>query len=245
MARVVVTGATAGFGEAIARAFVARGDDVWGTGRREDRLEALAGELGDRFRPLSFDLLDPEASRRAVADLDIDVLVSNAGLALGTAKAWETDLADWETMIATNCTALARLIRLVLPGMVARNSGHLVQIGSVSSDVPYVGGNVYGSTKAFVALLSRNLRADLVGTGVRVTNIEPGAAETEFSVVRLKGDADRAKAVYKGFRPLDAADIADAVVWAVGRPPHVDVSLIQLYPTAQAQGGLLLDRQPQ
>src|SRR5262245_125380 len=147
MARVVVTGATAGFGEAITRAFVARGDEVWGTGRRQDRLDALARELGARFHPLWFDLLDAAATERAVAQLEIDVPFSNAGLALGTGKAWETDLGDWERMIATNCTALARLVRFVLPRMVARGSGHLVQIGSVSSDVPYVGGNVYGATK--------------------------------------------------------------------------------------------------
>jgi len=243
MARVLVTGATAGFGEAIAREFVARGDDVWGTGRRAERLHGLATELGDRFHPLPFDLLDPEATRRAVADLEVDVLVSNAGLALGTAKAWETDLADWETMIATNCAALARLVRFVLPGMVARKAGHLVMIGSVSSDVPYVGGNVYGATKAFVAMFSRNLRAELLGTGVRVTNVEPGAAETEFSVVRYKGAEDKAKAVYAGYRPLDAKDVADTVVWAVDRPPHVSVARIEIYPTAQAQSGTVLARE--
>jgi NADP-dependent 3-hydroxy acid dehydrogenase YdfG len=242
MARILVTGATAGFGEAIARRFAHRGDEVWGTGRRQERLDALARELGDRFRPLCFDLRDAGATTRALAGLDPDVLVSNAGLALGTGKAWEADLEDWETMIATNVTALARVARLILPAMVARRSGHVVHIGSVSSEVPYVGGNAYGATKAFVAQFSRNLRADLVGTGVRLTNIEPGLAETEFSVVRYKGDADRAKAVYRGLEPLRADDIAECVTWAVDRPPHVDVSLIQIFPTAQAAGGVLLDR---
>lgn len=247
MRTVLVTGATAGFGEAMTRTFLLHGDRVIGTGRRAERLEALAAELGSRFYPLCFDVTDREATFRAIESLgdpwsDIDVLVNNAGLALGVGKAWETDLDEWDTMIGTNCRGLATITRFVLPGMVARKRGHVVNIGSIAATQPYAGANVYGATKAFVGQLTRDLRIDLVGTNVRVTLIEPAAAETEFSVVRFGGDEGRAASVYEGFDPLTAEDVAEAVRWATSQPAHVNVSRIELYPTAQAAGGLAFHR---
>jgi 3-hydroxy acid dehydrogenase / malonic semialdehyde reductase len=244
MARVaLVTGASSGFGEGIARALVAAGDTVIGTARRADRLEALARELGDRFRPLPFDLRDAEATTRALESVpELDLLVNNAGLALGIGRVPEADPADWETMIATNCLALARVTRLVVPKMVARGRGDIVNVGSIAATHAYPGGNVYGATKAFVRQFSANLRADLHGTGLRVTLLEIAAAETEFSLVRFKGDQERARAVYKGFTPLSAEDVARAVTWAVDQPPHVDVAVIELWPTAQAPGGPVYHR---
>lgn len=249
MARtVLITGATAGFGAAMARLFVEAGDRVIGTGRRADRLEQLDRELGSPFLPLAFDVSDRTAVETALGGLtdpwrEIDILVNNAGLALGTEPEWEADLDDQQTMIATNCSGLVAVTRLVLPGMVERRRGHVVNIGSIAGTSPYPGGNVYGATKAFVAQFSRNLRIDLVGTNVRVTNIEPAAAETEFSLVRFKGAAERAAAVYQGFQPLTADDVAQAVLWACDQPPHVNISRIELYPTAQAAGGLVVHRE--
>jgi NADP-dependent 3-hydroxy acid dehydrogenase YdfG len=242
---VLVTGATSGFGEVVARRLALRGERVIAVGRRAERLATLAHATGARALPL--DVTDRAAVDAALAALEgpwaeIDVLVNSAGLALGLAKGFEAAWDDWERMIATNCTALAYVTRQVLPGMVARGRGHVVNLGSVAAHVPYVGGNVYGATKAFVAQLSANLRAELVGTGVRLTLVEIGAAETEFSLVRFGGDEARAKAVYQGFRPLTADDVGDAIVWACDQPAHVDVSRIELYPTAQAAGGMLYHR---
>jgi 3-hydroxy acid dehydrogenase / malonic semialdehyde reductase len=240
---VMVTGASSGFGEAISRRLVAAGDEVLGTGRRVERLQALADELGPRFRPVPFDLRDPAAGEAAIRDAGaLDVLVNNGGLALGLGRAQDADLVDWETMIATNCAALARLTRFALPGMIERGRGHVVNVGSVAAHVAYAGGNVYGATKAFVRQLSANLRADLVGTGVRVTLVEPAAAETEFSLVRFHGDADKASAVYQGFTPLSADDVAASVQWALDQPPHVVVATIELWPQAQAPAGTLYVR---
>jgi 3-hydroxy acid dehydrogenase/malonic semialdehyde reductase len=244
---VLVTGATAGFGESMARRFVAAGDRVIGTGRRGERLDALRAELGDAFLPLCFDVTDRAATEAALAGLSggwegIDVLVNNAGLALGIGRAPEADVDEWETMIATNCAALARVTRLVTPGMVARKRGHVVNIGSIAADHAYPGGNVYGATKAFVRQFTANLRADLHGTGIRVTVVEPAAAETEFSVVRFAGDAERAKSIYRGFRPLGADDVAEAVIWVCDQPDHVNVARIELWPTAQAPGGPVYHR---
>ncbi len=236
-----VTGASSGFGAAIARRFARDGARVIVSGRRADRLEELAGSLGGRAFPLVLDVRDRDAVERAIAALPpdwaaVDVLVNNAGLALGLEPAQRASLDDWETMIDTNCKGLVFCTRALLPGMVARGRGHVVNIGSVAGNYPYPGGNVYGSTKAFVGQFSLNLRADLLGTGVRVTVIEPGMAETEFSLVRFEGDAARAKDVYKGVHPMSADDIADAVAWCVTRPPHVNVNRVEVMPTQQAFG---------
>lgn len=238
---VLVTGASAGFGAAIARRFVVEGHRVVASARRRDRLEALAEELGDRLWPVELDVRDRPAIGRTIADLpddfaDVDVLVNNAGLALGLEPAQDADLDDWEQMLDTNCRGLVTCTRAVLPGMVHRRRGHVINLGSIAGSYPYPGGNVYGATKAFVHQFSLNLRSDLHGTGVRVTCVEPGMAETEFSVVRLGGDRDRADAVYAGMQPLTAEDIAESVYWTASQPAHVNVNTIELMPTAQSFG---------
>jgi 3-hydroxy acid dehydrogenase/malonic semialdehyde reductase len=235
---VLVTGATSGFGEATAERLAGEGARLVVAGRRTDRLDALVRRVGVPALALPLDVRDRSAVERAVAGLPaafaaVDVLVNNAGLALGIEPAHRASLDDWERMIDTNVRGLAVLTRLLLPGMVERGRGHVVNVGSVAGSYPYPGGNVYGATKAFVHQFSLNLRADVVGTGVRVTSVEPGMAETEFSLVRL-GDEDRARQVYEGLTPLAAADVADAIVWAVTRPAHVNVNVIELMPSAQA-----------
>ncbi|HMV67004.1 MAG TPA: SDR family oxidoreductase [Myxococcota bacterium] len=245
---LLVTGATSGFGEAVARRFIAAGARVIGTGRRADRLDALAAELGDRFLPLTFDVTDRPATDAALASLtgpwaEIDVLVNNAGLAMGLEPAWQVDMADWDVMIATNCTALAYMTRKVLPGMVARGRGHVVNLSSVAATRPYPGGNVYGATKAFVSQLSDNLRADLIGHPIRVTAIEPGLCQTEFSLVRFKGDAARAEAPYRGVQPLSADDVAETVWWAVTLPAHININRMEVMPVMQAFGPFVIHRE--
>ncbi|MBX6421460.1 MAG: SDR family oxidoreductase [Nevskia sp.] len=236
---VFVTGASSGFGAAIARRFAAEGHVVVAAARRTERLHELKKEFGARLLPLTLDVRDRAAVERAVAQLppafaDIDVLVNNAGLALGLEPAQRTDPEDWERMVDTNVKGLMYCTRAVLPGMVARDRGHVVNIGSVAGEWPYPGGNVYGATKAFVRQFSLNLRADLLGTRVRVSEIEPGMAQTEFSLVRFGGDASRASAVYQGVQPLTAEDVAETVHWVVSRPPHVNVNTVSLMPIGQA-----------
>lgn len=236
---VFITGATAGFGAAMARTFAGNGHRVLIAGRREDRLDALAAELGANVRSVPLDVTDKAAIDAALAALpadwrDIDVLINNAGLALGIKPAHEASLDDWETMIATNCRGLVTMTRAVLPRMVERNTGLIVNLGSVAGHYPYPGGNVYGATKAFVEQFTLNLRADLVGTGVRATNIAPGlCGGTEFSNVRFKGDDTAAAKVYEGTTPLTAEDIAATAYWIATLPPHVNVNLIELMPTCQ------------
>ena len=235
---VLVTGATAGFGAAMARVFVQNGHHVIAAGRRAERLEALAAELGPTLLPLTLDVTDKAAIHAALAALpaawqDIDVLINNAGLALGIKGAHEASLEDWETMIATNCTGLVTITRALLPGMVERGRGTIINLGSVAGAYPYPGGNVYGATKAFVEQFTLNLRADLIGTGVRATNIAPGlCGGTEFSNVRLKDDAAAAK-VYEGTTPLTAEDIANTAFWIATLPQHINVNSIELMPTCQ------------
>ena len=236
---IFVTGASSGFGAAIARRFASAGSQVVATARRLDRLKDLAAELGPQLLPVTLDVRD----RGAVADVigglpaqfaEIDVLVNNAGAALGLSPAQDADLDDWDQMIDTNCKGLAYCTRAVLPGMVARRRGHVVNLGSVAGTYPYPGGNAYGGTKAFVHQFSLDLRSDLHGTGVRVTCIEPGLADTEFSLVRFGGDRARADAVYAGMQPLTADDIAESVYWAATLPPHVNVNTVELMPVAQS-----------
>ena len=243
-----VTGATAGFGRTISRRFIADGHRVIGTGRRADRQAALHAELGDRFFPLPMDVTDlpavdalpgtlPEAWR------DIDVLVNNAGLALGTDPAQTADLADWDRMVGTNISGLIHMTRALLPAMVARNSGTIINLGSTAGRYPYPGGHVYCASKAFVEQFSLCLRADLVGTGVRVTTLMPGmVGGTEFSAVRFHGDQTRADAVYQNAKPLDDHDVAEAVHWVVNLPPHVNINSIEMMPTCQAPGPLAVKR---
>ncbi len=241
-----VTGATSGFGRAIALRLAGEGARVVVCGRRGERLAELGRELGDRALPLVLDVRDRSAVESAAAALpapfaEIDVLVNNAGLALGLEPAHRSSLDDWETMIDTNCKGLVTCTRALLPGMVERDRGHVVNIGSVAATYPYPGGNVYGATKAFVHQFSQNLKADLLGTKVRVTVIEPGMAETEFSLVRLK-DPEKARAVYAGLQPLGGDDIAESVLWCVTRPPHINVNVLELMPTAQAFGPFAIHR---
>lgn len=236
---VFITGASAGFGAEMARTFVKHGHQVVISGRRKDRLDALAAELGDLALPLAMDVTCKESINEAMSVLpqswrQVDVLINNAGLALGTQPAHEAPLADWETMIATNCTGLVTMTRAVLPSMVERGSGLIINLGSVAGHFPYPGGNVYGATKAFVDQFTLNLRADLAGTGVRATNLAPGlCGGTEFSNVRFKGDDAAAAKVYEGTVPLTAADIAETAYWIATLPAHININMIEMMPTCQ------------
>lgn len=236
---VLITGATSGFGDAAVRRFVLDGATVIAAGRRTDKLRALQAALGDAIVPLELDVRSRSEVVRAIDTLpqnvaDIDVLVNNAGLAVGLEPAQAALLDDWDAMVDTNVKGLMYLTRAVLPGMVARERGHIINIGSTAAEFPYPGGNVYGATKAFVYQFSLNLRADLLGTKVRVTDIEPGTSGgTEFSHVRFKGDRTKADAVYAGTTPLSAYDVADAIHWVATRPAHVNVNSMQLMPVDQ------------
>ncbi|MES9992071.1 MAG: SDR family oxidoreductase [Candidatus Thiodiazotropha sp.] len=246
---VLITGASSGFGEACARRFAAQGCDLVLCARRLQRLEALASSLpaSSRLHLQQLDVTDREAVVSFVERLpkgfrEIDVLLNNAGLALGMEPAHEANLDDWETMVDTNIKGLIRMTRHILPGMVERRRGHIVNIGSTAANWPYPGSNAYGGSKAFVKQFSRGLRADLLGTPVRVTNIEPGLAETEFSLVRLKGDEQKADSVYTNTHPLGAEDIAEIVYWVTSLPPHVNVNMLEVMPVCQGWGPMAIDR---
>ncbi|HZX25940.1 MAG TPA: SDR family NAD(P)-dependent oxidoreductase [Telluria sp.] len=236
---VFITGASSGFGAEMARRFVRHGHQVVASGRREDRLNQLAAELGENCLPVPMDVTDKKSIENALAVMpqswrQVDVLVNNAGLALGTQPAHEASLDDWETMIDTNCRGLVTMTRALLPSMVERGAGLVINIGSVAGHYPYPGGNVYGATKAFVEQFTLNLRADLVGTGVRATNIAPGlCGGTEFSNVRFKGNDAAASKVYEGTTPLTAEDVAEAALWVATLPPHVNINNIEMMPTCQ------------
>lgn len=246
---VLITGASAGFGAAMCRVFATAGYDVVGAARRLDKLQALADELGNRFYPLEMDVSNTESIRNALESLpeefsEIDCLINNAGLALGLDKASEADFADWETMIHTNIIGLTFLTRQVLPQMVARNQGYIMNLGSIAGTYPYPGGNVYGATKAYVRQFSLNLRADLAGTNVRVSNIEPGlCGGTEFSNVRFKGDDERAAKLYENVQFIRPEDIAETALWLYRRPAHMNVNSIEIMPVAQTFGALPVSRE--
>jgi 3-hydroxy acid dehydrogenase/malonic semialdehyde reductase len=247
---VLVTGATSGFGVAIARLFVANGHRVVAAGRRPDRLDKLRDELGaEHLHPIVLDVRDRAAVSRAIDELPpewaaLDLLVNNAGLALGLELAQHANLDDWEVVVDTNVKGLMYVTHAVLPGMIARGRGHIINIGSTAGEWPYPAGNVYGATKAFVRQLSLNLKADLFGTPLRVTDIEPGlAGGTEFSNVRFSGDDQKAAAVYAGAKVLTPEDIAEAVHWVATLPAHVNVNVLQLMAVCQSFGPLQVDRQ--
>ena len=245
---ILVTGASAGFGKAICRAFVQAGFSVIGAARRLDKLEALKAELGENFYPLQMYVSDTAKVDAALATLptdwaQIDLLVNNAGLALGLEPAHKANFDDWLTMIQTNVIGLAYLTRQILPQMVARNQGHIINLGSIAGTYPYPGGNVYGATKAFVEQFSLNLRADLAGTAIRVTNVEPGlCGGTEFSNVRFKGDDEKAASVYAGTQAIQPEDIANTILWISQQPAHVNINRIEIMPVSQSFSALNVAR---
>ena len=243
---ILITGASAGFGEALARQLVAKGHRVIGCARRAEKLDAIAQSLGEAFFPLVMDVSDTESIEAALAKLPadfrtIDVLVNNAGLALGTEPAYKAQLDDWMRMVDTNIKGLMALTHAILSAMVERNSGYIINLGSIAGTWPYYGGNVYGATKAFVQQFSLNLRADLLGTKVRVSNLEPGnVGGTEFSNIRYHGDEEKAAKVYEGFKSMSAEDIADILVWLIESPAHVNVNRLEVMPVAQTYNGLTI-----
>lgn len=245
---VLITGATSGFGRATARRFAAGGWRIIATGRRVERLRQLASELGtDRVYGAAFDIRDGQAMEAAMTGLpadwrEVDLLVNNAGLALGTAPAQQANLGQWLQMIDTNVTALSRMTYLMLPALIKRR-GAIINISSIAARYPYSGGNVYGATKAFVSQLSLGLRSDLAGTGVRVTTVEPGLAETEFTLVRTGGDQVASDTLYKGAHPITEDDIADTLWWIANLPPHLNVNRIELMPVSQSFAGLQIARE--
>lgn len=241
---IFITGATSGIGEGCARKFAAMGSNLILNGRNTEKLESLKKELtaqGVEVLTLPFDVRDRKAMQQAVDSLQgqwkhVDVLINNAGLVIGMDKEHEGSLDEWDIVIDTNIKALLAMTRLIAPGMVERGCGHVINIGSIAGDAAYAGGSVYCATKAAVKALSDGLRIDLVNTPVRVTNIKPGMVETNFSVIRFRGDQDKADAVYKGIRPLTGDDIADVVYYAASAPAHVQIAEVLVMPTYQATG---------
>ena len=246
---VLITGASAGFGKLACKLFVQNGYRVIGAARRMDKLSALKDELGDNFLPLQMDMTDKNSINNALSEIPddwqkIELLVNNAGLALGLEPAYKCDFADWEQMIATNVLGLSYLTRQILPKMVERKKGHIINIGSIAGTYPYPGGNVYGATKAFVKQFSRNLRADLAGTRVRVSNIEPGlCGDTEFSNVRFKWDNEKAAQVYENVEFVKPDDIAEIILWIFRQPEYVNINSIEVMPVAQSFAALPIYRE--
>jgi len=244
---VLISGATSGFGRETARLFVRNGWKVIGTGRRADRLADLAGELGEAFCPVAFDITDEDQMRAVLGGLPealrgIDILVNNAGLALGTASAPATKLSDWKTMVETNITGLLAITDLVLPGLIERK-GMIVNLSSIAANWPYPGGNVYAGTKAFLRQFSLGLRSDLHGTGVRVTSIEPGLCESEFTLVRTGGDREAYDALYGGANAIQPEDIANTIYWIATQPRHLNVNSLELMPVSQSWAGWQIARE--
>ncbi|MDO5687115.1 MAG: SDR family NAD(P)-dependent oxidoreductase [Neisseria sp.] len=246
---VLITGASAGFGAAACRFMVEKGFHVIGAARRMDKLQQLRAELGERFLPLAMDVSDFTSVDSALSGLpesfaEIELLVNNAGLALGLEPAHQAQFADWLQMINTNIIGLTYLTRQILPQMVAKKRGHIINIGSIAGTYPYPGGNVYGASKAYVKQFSRNLRADLAGTHVRVSNIEPGlCGDTEFSNVRFKGDDERAEKLYANVEYIRPEDIAEMIWWIYSRPAHVNINSVEVMPTAQSCAALNVYRE--
>lgn len=245
---ILITGATSGFGRASAELFRSNGWQLIVTGRRKDRLQEMQATLGkENVHIAAFDVRDRQQVEDMVQAIpekfrDIDILLNNAGLALGLGPAQEADLDQWETMVDTNIKGLLFMTRRILPMMVARGTGHVINLGSIAGSWPYPGGNTYGATKAFVQQFSRNMRTDLQGTGIRVTNIEPGLAESEFSIVRFGGDAAKAATVYEGTKPLTPLDIAEIIYWTASRPAHVNINCVEVMPVCQSWGNLSITR---
>ena len=242
-----ITGASSGFGLALTRRIAKAGGKVIALGRRAERLDALRAELGDAILPLALDIRDEAGVRQAIDTLPaefaaIDILFNNAGLAAGLSKAQAADFQDWKTMIDTNIVGFSTVTHALLPGMVARNRGHIVNMSSVAASYPYLGGAVYGGSKAFVRQFSLSLRSDLLGTAVKVTSVEPGMCDTEFSEVRFGGDRALADAVYRDMKPLSADDVALTVESVLRLPEHVNVNTIEIMPVQQAFAGFAVDR---
>ena len=244
---IFITGATSGFGFAMTTRFLKNGHTVIATGRRIERFDELRKEFPKTLYPIKLDIRNSDEVKSAITNLPanlktIDVLINNAGLALGIDSAQKASLDDWTTMVDTNINGVLNCTNTILPGMVERNHGHIVNLGSVAGEFPYPGGNVYGATKAFVHQFTLNLKADLLGTKVRVTNVEPGMCETEFSLTRFRGDIAKADSVYAGMTALSADDIAETIDWIINRPAHININVISLMPTQQAFGAFAVSR---
>lgn len=245
---VLITGASSGFGEACARRFADAGRKIIVAARRTERIEALAKELSAPCLPLTLDVRDRAKVDEKLTSLpeefaDVEILINNAGLALGLEPADKADLDHWDTMVDTNIKGLMYCTRVVLPHLSNRGGGHVVNIGSVAASWPYPGGNAYGGSKAFVQQFSRNLRTDLLGKNIRVTLVEPGMCDTEFSLVRFEGDREKADAVYQGMQPLTGKDVADIVFWTTSIPPHINVNQLEVMPVAQAWSPFAVHRE--
>lgn len=245
---IFITGATAGFGLACAKLFVQNGAKVIATGRREDRLATLKKELGNNIHAITLDVRNKKNVKTALANLpeefsQVDILINNAGLALGLSSFDQQSEDDLEQMVQTNIMGVLHCTHALLPAMMARNNGHIVNISSIAGTYPYPGGNVYGATKAFVTQFSLNLRADVLGKNIRITNIEPGMCDTEFSTVRFKGDKSKAENIYAGMQPLTAQDIAETILWTISRPAHVNINRVEIMPTQQAFSPFAVSRE--